>query len=323
MNHTTSISQRRPTGAGTGTDLSLSVEAMRRILSKRLRDFSIFVGALLLAFLWPLIQWARFGIKTDTYSYILLIPAISAYLVWLKRGEIPLRVKYNIRLSVGLFGLGALVLLGYWIARWLGWDPVLDDRVSLTMFAFILLFLGGFVFFLGTRILQALQFPVLFLFFMVPFPTIVNEWIEIFYQHTSAEASYVLLKLSGTPVFRHGLLFQLPGIVMEVARECSGIRSSLVLLISSLLAGHLLLESTWRKVALTLFVIPLGIFRNAIRILTIGLLCVHISPDMINSVIHRRGGPVFFVLSLIPFFILLVILKRTEKRTDSDGTAAD
>ena len=102
-----------------------------------------------------------------------------------------------------------------------------------------------------------------------------------------------------------------------VGPECSGIHSSQVLLITSLLAGNLFLLSPWRRAFLALFIIPLAILRNGFRIFVIGELCVHVSPDMINSWIHRRGGPVFFALSLIPFFIVLAWLRKTElKRRD-------
>jgi exosortase/archaeosortase family protein len=59
-------------------------------------------------------------------------------------------------------------------------------------------------------------------------------------------------------------------------------------------------------------VIPLGLLRNGLRILVISLLCVHIGPEMMNSVIHRRGGPFFFAASLIPLFVLLWWLRRGE-----------
>ncbi len=48
------------------------------------------------------------------------------------------------------------------------------------------------------------------------------------------------------------------------------------------------------------FVFPLAIVRNAFRILGIGLLCVHIGPQMIEGVIHYRGGPIFFLLETGP-----------------------
>ncbi len=75
-------------------------------------------------------------------------------------------------------------------------------------------------------------------------------------------------------------------------------------------------------------VIPLGLLRNAARILVISLLCVHIGPHMINSVIHRRGGPVFFALSLVPLFAMLWLLRRQEikqqyRRGDQDAVGVD
>ena len=71
-----------------------------------------------------------------------------------------------------------------------------------------------------------------------------------------------------------------------------------------------ILEDAWRRFALVAFVIPLAILRNGFRIFVIGLLCVNVGPQMIHSLIHRRGGPVFFMLSLIPFFLVLWWLRK-------------
>ena len=75
-----------------------------------------------------------------------------------------------------------------------------------------------------------------------------------------------------------------------------------------------ILKDPWRRLALVPFVIPLAILRNGFRILVIGLLCVNIGPQMIHSLIHRRGGPLFFVLSLIPFFLVLWWLRKRDVR---------
>jgi exosortase/archaeosortase family protein len=97
-----------------------------------------------------------------------------------------------------------------------------------------------------------------------------------------------------------------------VAQECSGIRASWVLFITSVVAAYLLLRSPWRRVALLVAVIPLAMLRNGFRILVIGLLCVHVGPHMIHSVIHQNGGPLFFALSLVPLFLLLWWLRKGE-----------
>jgi hypothetical protein len=56
----------------------------------------------------------------------------------------------------------------------------------------------------------------------------------------------------------------------------------------------------------------LAILRNGFRVFVIGELCVHVSPSMIDSPIHRKGGPIFFALSLIPFFLFLVLLRKLD-----------
>jgi exosortase len=125
----------------------------------------------------------------------------------------------------------------------------------------------------------------------------------------------LLFHLSGMPFFRVGPVFQLPNITIQVAQECSGIRSSLVLFITSILAANLFLKTTWRRLALIAIIIPLGILRNGFRIFVIGLLCVHVGPQMIHSLIHRRGGPLFFVVSLVPLLLVLWLLRKGDEQT--------
>jgi exosortase C (VPDSG-CTERM-specific) len=168
--------------------------------------------------------------------------------------------------------------------------------------------------FLGRATLRAIAFPLAFLVLMAPFPTAVTNGIEAWLQHRSADASHLLFQLVGTPIFRHETYFELPGIKLYVAPECSGIHSSLALFIVSLVAGQLFLTSPWRRAILALCVIPLAIVRNAFRILVIGELCVRYGPHMFDSYIHRQGGPIFFALSLIPFLAILWWLIRGESR---------
>jgi exosortase C (VPDSG-CTERM-specific) len=160
-----------------------------------------------------------------------------------------------------------------------------------------------------------------FLIFMVPLPDAAVEALETASKFASAEAASFLINLSGTPNLRDGLVFHLPGIAIEVAQECSGIRSSWVLFITSLLASHLFLRSNWRRALLVLFVIPLGVVRNGFRIAVLAWLCVQYGPHMIHSIIHHRGGPLFFVLSLGPLFGVLWWLRRGEVGAPRAGKA--
>src|SRR5207249_11958849 len=134
--------------------------------------------------------------------------------------------------------------------------------------------------FLGSKWMTEAAFPVAFLIFMVPLPDGAVNWLETASVLGSADVAALFFKMTGTPLLRDGTLFALPGIVLRVAQECSGIHSSWVLFITSLLASHLFLESPWRRIVLVAFVIPLAIVRNGFRILVFGLLCVHLGAQL-------------------------------------------
>jgi exosortase len=147
---------------------------------------------------------------------------------------------------------------------------------------------------------------------MIPLPGIARQWTEIFLQYGSAATANVFFKLAGMPVFQDGLQFQLPGINLQVAPECSGIHSSLVLLITGIIAAKLFLRGPWSQFTLVLAIIPLALLRNGFRIFVIGELCVRRGPEMLDSSIHHHGGPLFFILSLLPLLALLFFLQRRE-----------
>jgi exosortase C (VPDSG-CTERM-specific) len=277
---------------------------------------------LVLSFGPQLCQLARRALDRDLYSHILLVPFISAYLIWLKRRDLALGSEKARRWALIPLFLGAGLLAGYWWAARSGWKPKPDDYLALMTLSFLLFLWGGGFLFLGVETLRRVAFPAAFLIFMVPFPVLVQQGIETFLRDGSVAAAHLLFRAAGTPVLRQGAEFLLPGFALEVGPQCSGIHSSLVLFITSWLAGYLFLKSPWRRAALVLAVIPLALARNGLRIFTIGELCVHVSPDMIRSPIHHHGGPLFFALSLIPFFLLLCLLRRSGTKRQPGGKPA-
>lgn len=276
--------------------------------------FLVGSALLLLGFSIPLYRWVRFGLGNDLYSYTLLIPIVCAYLAGSGTKKIDagrehsgFRIAGFLAVTLGVVATGWFLLPSTTLQ--------VQDAAALSTLAFVLLFVGVGALTLPAATLRRAAFPLGFLFFMVPFPVALEHGTESLLQHGSAPPAYWLFQLAGTPLLREGLVFHLPGISIQIAPECSGIRSTLVLFMTSILAGHLFLRSTWRRVALTAFVLPLALVRNGFRVFTIGQLCVSVGPHMIDSPIHHRGGPIFFALSLIPFFILVFFLVRADRRT--------
>ena len=264
-----------------------------------------------LAFIQPISRLVQYAEQSDLHSYIPLVPVVSGYVLYNQRKRLPNVFRSSITGFVILSALAALALFG--AMRWRASLSV-NDGLGLMALAYASSIAAGGFLFLGSRWMAAAAFPMAFLVFIVPLPDAAVYAIERASVLASADVSAMLFRITGTPLLRDGTIFALPGIVLEIAQECSGIHSSWVLFITSLVAAQLLLHSPWRRLILVAFVLPLAIVRNSVRIVTIGLLSVHVGPHMINSWIHSQGGPIFFALSLGPLFLLLLWLRRADRR---------
>lgn len=285
-------------------------------INKRFVGWCIYLVILCGAFALPLREFATYARHSDVHSYVLLIPFVTAYLIYIRWKQLSreLSSAWGYALLLTATGTGALLASLHFT------ELGQNDYMTLTALSFVCFAIAGAFLFLGGKWAYSAMFPLFFLAFMIPLPEVAVDFLENASKEASAEVANWLFLISGTPALRMGTVFQLPGITIEVAKECSGIRSSLVLVITSLLVANMFLHTTWRRALLVCAVIPLGLLRNGLRILVISLLCVHIGPQMIHSVIHRRGGPVFFVASLVPLFVMLWWLRRREVSAQQQRT---
>jgi exosortase/archaeosortase family protein len=84
------------------------------------------------------------------------------------------------------------------------------------------------------------------------------------------------------------------------------------LFIAGLLLQHVLLQGAWKKIFFTLCIFPIAIFKNAVRIVTIAWLGIHVSPDFFHGQLHRQGGLPFSVLAIVMLGLLLWLLRRSS-----------
>lgn len=279
----------------------------------RMRKF-MGMGLLLLgAFSVPLFKLLSFALHSDLYSFILIVPFISAYLVWIEKDRFyPAGSRVNTAWPVALTSLGGGLLVWAALLYFTSTKHDRADVLALCMYSFVLFLGAAACQQLGRNTLRVFSFPLAFLVFLAPFPTAVETGLESMLQHGSSWSAHRFFDLALMPVYREGTFFQLPGFSLQVAPECSGIRSTLALFLTSLVAGQLFLRSAWKRTALAFVVIPVALLRNGFRVFVIGELCVRVGPHMIHSWIHRQGGPVFFALSLIPFCLILYFLFRSD-----------
>jgi len=107
-------------------------------------------------------------------------------------------------------------------------------------------------------------------------------------------------------------MLSIPGLDIEVARECSSIRSSLMLIVTTMVLAHLFLRSWWRKVLLIVMAIPLSVAKNGLRIVTIAELGTRFDRGFLDGKLHHHGGIIFLALAVVAVGALLWVLRRTE-----------
>jgi exosortase/archaeosortase family protein len=97
-------------------------------------------------------------------------------------------------------------------------------------------------------------------------------------------------------MFRVGVKFELPGVALEVAAECSSIHSAWALFITGLLLAHMFLKSIRTKACLSILTVPIAMFTNAVRIVTIWFLGTNIDVGFFYGDLHHRGGILFSLI---------------------------
>ena len=260
-----------------------------------------------------------FSLQHESSSHAVLIPLISIYLLYTERE----RIFQVVRPSTILGGIGVLAALVFYLLctkQLSTTDP--GQSLSNVTFAIIWLWLAGFLLCYGTTAWRQASFSLLFLFLMVPLPPTLLESTVYYLQRGSTEIAYLLFRLVGVPVLREGFILHTPHQSIEVAKECSGIRSSLALFITCLLAAHLFLRTKWKMLIFVLLAFPLAILKNGIRITTLTLLAVYVDPGFLTGSLHHDGGFVFFFLALAILAPILLALQKSERRTVDENPAA-
>jgi len=251
----------------------------------------------------------RLGLHDDRYLQIVVAPFACCLLLFWERTRIFSRANSSPQGGIWLLSVSALMGV---LAVSL--KPGGEDGAVLAILAMILLWMGAFLFCCGFDSFRAAIYPLCCLFLMIPLPSSCMDRAAQLLQHASAATSYGILRMTAIPVLRHGMVFSLPGLDFEVAPECSGIHSSLALMMVAIVAGFIFLGSGWSRAALIALTVPIAIIKNSIRIAAIAFLAARVDRWFIDGPFHHRyGGLVFSAVAVVFFVLLLAGLQKIEK----------
>jgi exosortase len=258
----------------------------------------------------PLVDTIARSLRDDECTYILLILPISAALIFIERRPLRTMITLDLRVGAALFAFAAL-LASLGLIRPAALSP--DVLLSTEMIALVSSWVAAFVLCFGRRAARSVLFPLIFLLGLVPIPRAALDVIVVLLQQGSADSADWLFYACGVPVAQHGVLLSIPGLTVQVAQECSSIRSSSMLLLMTIVLAQLILRSPWRRALLIALVIPLSVAKNGLRIFTIAMLVTRVDRSYFTGKLHREGGFIFLSIALLAVFAVLWILRRQER----------
>jgi exosortase len=278
------------------------------------RHGSFLMVCALLAAMFYRALWIVVGqsLEVDKYSHILLVGPVSAVLLWQDRKKILARTSIG---AAGIVMLAALLGIFEYFSRFGGLSE--SGMLSFSFLIFVGSCLAAFVACYGMPAFRGARFALLFLLLMVPLPDAVMHRSIVALQNGSADVTCWFFRMAHIPYVREGTVLQLPKVEIYIAEECSGIRSTLVLLLSSLVLGHLYLRSWWSRVLLVLAVIPITIAKNGLRIFTLSTLGMYVDPSFLTGRLHHQGGFIFFGVSFAGLLLTIWLFRKTGLEPDT------
>lgn len=258
----------------------------------------IFPIILIIGFLWiysPILTNLFSELATnEDYSFGLLIPFVSGYIVYLKWPQLhsgPWRPSWLglIFLALGLF----LTLLGQ-----------LTVSVFIQRFSFLVALVGLIFVFGGWSRFKQLGFPFLLLALMIPGPVAIMKQLTIPLQLTSSSLAASFLQVLGIPAVRQGSVIDLGMRQLQVVQACSGLRYILSLMALGIIYCYFYQRCLWKAALLIIFLIPAAIVANALRLTAIGIF-----PALQEGFLHQFSGWLIFLLCFAFMGLLNWLLK--------------
>ena len=251
------------------------------------------------------------------WGHTLIIPFMAGYLAWLNRHKIE-----AVGFKVCWWGLVPIVLgMAWYIFCWLGpqglrHHNLMAAGVGLSLFGIVLLFAG-------TAAMRYLWFPLLYMLaFGVTISDRLMSIVTYKLQDIAAKGAHIMLTMMGYTADLSGntitLIKGAESYPLNVAEACSGMRMLVAFLALGVFLAYLRLNFAWQRIALVLLAVPVALFVNVLRVVTLGILSI-VNPEFAAGDFHSFVGLVWLLPAL---FLYLGIIWILNKLVVADESAA-
>ena len=164
---------------------------------------------------------------------------------------------------------------------------------------------------LGGAVLKRLWFPLFYLVFALPVPGWLLDMATAPLKAFASALTTHLLQVFGVPVVREGVTLFVAQYQLLVEDACAGMNAILGLTSLGLFYAYLRHGASWRYcVALAIFIIPIAILANVVRIIILVLLTWQAGNEAAQGYLHGAAGLVTFGTGLLLVFGLDALLSR-------------
>jgi exosortase D (VPLPA-CTERM-specific) len=258
-------------------------------------------------FYWPaLVSLANSLTTSEDYSFGLLLPFVSAYVVYLKWPKLRRRVWQPSWTGLLIIAVGFVIYMLGDLAGAFYFPP----------FSFLVVVTGLLWLLGGWGVVRELSFPLFLLFFMIPLPAMVMKTMTMPLQLISSRLAAGMLQGLGIPLVRQGNVIDLGVRQLQVVNACSGLRYILSLTALGLIFCYFYQRRLWKAVVLLIFLVPAAILANTIRVAAMGLF-----PAIMEGFWHSFTGWLIFLFCFGFMGLLNWLLNYLEPQLPSAAAA--
>ena len=271
--------RRMPAGSGSRAELSsyLTAERIPALIT------AVFFVAL---FAQPFIDLAKDWWTMPEAGHGLLLAPVAVWLAW--RSGIRKDAAPSHLLGLAVVVLAVLVRCAAGLAA-----ELFTMRASIVM-----ALVGLTIYSFGLRQVIHWWLPFMLASLAIPLPELVTQALALPLQFRASKMGAALLEMRDIPVLLTGNVIRLPGQELFVTEACSGLRSLTALFSVGVLMSAMVLQTIPGRIILILFVIPIAIVINGIRVFLTGFLVYFVSPDLGKGFMHLTEGWLLFLVSM-------------------------
>ena len=240
------------------------------------------------AFQWMFARWHDTISFGADYSHGYFIPFVSLSILWFRRKEI-----FSAEKKVDARGLA--VVVAALLLHWLG-AKMQQTRLSLG--SLVILIWGVPFYLFGWKLAKQLIFPCAYLAFCIPlnFLDVIAFPLRIF----STTLAIGSLNGIGIDAVQHGTAIITPSMPlgMDVADPCSGLRSLLAMTALTAVYAYFTQKTLLKQWVLFVASIPLAVFGNIARIVTIAVVSEAIGGELALGIYHDYSGYILFAAAI-------------------------